>query len=251
MIYNALKCFFRRTEISQAAEEQGDNKHLSERAKNEINEIRLSLNRYADVMPNTLYGNDPERLIRYYAEERILSYLHIVDLLNLHSVDLQNKMVADIGSFLPVFLKILRDEFKVSSTRAYELNKEIIQISPYYCPEIETCNFDYFENINKSYDAIFCTQVLEHLVKPVEAFKSVLDGLTTGGMAFVAVPDGRIDTSDAGDVSSDNKSYTGHVNFWSPESWFHFVKSCADEERYEFKVNEYEFDNNYAILWKK
>lgn len=214
----------------------------------EIDSIRESLRNYAISKPDTLYGNDPERLVRYYNRGRILSYFDVFELLDKHSVEINNKKIADIGSFLPVYMKILCDKYKPTKCHAYELNENVIEISPYYAKNIDLFKCNYFEEKIEEYDVIFCMQVLEHQIDPVGSFKAILDGLVRGGIAMFTVPDGRKDNVDAGNLSDNAMSYSGHINFWSPESWFYYVKSCTDENKFKMCVNEYEFNNNYAII---
>lgn len=67
------------------------------------------------------------------------------------------------------------------------------------------------------YDAIVCTEVLEHLIHPEVALRKLVENLKPEGLLFVSVPDGRWD------------SYFGHINFWSTESWSTFMqKELAD-----------------------
>jgi 2-polyprenyl-3-methyl-5-hydroxy-6-metoxy-1,4-benzoquinol methylase len=93
--------------------------------------------------------------------------------------------------------------------------------------------------INKNFDLITCTEVLEHLEYPELALYNLLKALKDGGNLIITVPDGRKDT------------YIGHINFWSQESFKLFI---IRETLYHKKDFDLEFklicDKNYVRIKK-
>jgi len=64
--------------------------------------------------------------------------------------------------------------------------------------------YDLDERLDQaSYDLVLCTEVLEHLERPLEALDQLRRLRAPGGRLVVTVPDGEID------------DYEGHVSFWS------------------------------------
>lgn len=60
------------------------------------------------------------------------------------------------------------------------------------------------------FDAVLCTEVLEHVERPAAVVRHLLAHLAPGGRAIVTVPDGALD------------SWPGHASFWTEEelrSW--------------------------------
>jgi hypothetical protein len=58
--------------------------------------------------------------------------------------------------------------------------------------------------------------VLEHLLYPGKALLNLVSAIKPGGGLLITVPDGRKDT------------YSGHINFWSPESWQIFIQEGTE-----------------------
>jgi len=201
--------------------------------------------------PDSFYGKDPERLMNYYTPARIVFYAEIIKLLNLHEIFYYAKKVADIGSFLPVLLNIMATRAGTSEFHAYDLNENIMVLVKYYSDRIRMHRVDYLDQPDDTYDLIFCLEVLEHQVDPAGALSSVLTGLHGGGVCLVTVPNGRKDSLDAGNISITGKAYSGHINFWSPESWWHVTHSAVDSRKYDLKVNVHPQRYNYAVIRKR
>ncbi|MHC4917529.1 MAG: class I SAM-dependent methyltransferase, partial [Planctomycetota bacterium] len=67
---------------------------------------------------------------------------------------------------------------------------------------------------------------MEHLVDPAAAVENLLGMLESGGRLVLTVPDGREDSVPAGSGSIESGSFSGHIHFWSPESWSIFLRTA-------------------------
>ena len=80
---------------------------------------------------------------------------------------------------------------------------------------------------SRRYGAAFFMQVLEHLADPDAAIRRLLEVVEDDGTLVLTVPDGREDRFPAKEYDPEFGSYSGHVNFWSPEGWHHFLARAA------------------------
>jgi hypothetical protein len=69
------------------------------------------------------------------------------------------------------------------------------------------------------------------------------------GVLILTIPDGRRDAIKAGEFYSESKSYWGHINFWSPESWDLFV--IRNREDLDSMTGALSERNLYAVLRRK
>ena len=105
---------------------------------------------------------------------------------------------------------------------------EMNELARMFCPTATVQDLP-FQAVEDTFDVIFCTEVLEHLVDPAAALRKLLRCLKPSGVLILTVPDGRIDQHPAGAIRSDGSAYWGHINFWSPESWTLFINASIEE----------------------
>lgn len=160
-----------------------------------------------------------------------------------NSILLDKKNILDIGVGPGIALshlvkessptKITGNDFSISAVKqaAVRIPEGKFYIHDIYSPQIEKA------------EIVFNTEVLEHLEKPQDALRNILEAVDPGGIAIITVPDGRVD----------NSRY--HINFWSPESWRIFVSKYADEFECTFDEFQTRDDlrsrNNIAILRRR
>jgi 2-polyprenyl-3-methyl-5-hydroxy-6-metoxy-1,4-benzoquinol methylase len=77
------------------------------------------------------------------------------------------------------------------------------------------------DEINERYDCVTCTEVLEHLLYPHLALEKLQKLVNSSGVMILTVPDGRLD------------SFSGHINFWSMESFKVFLENMNKFRKYE------------------
>lgn len=61
--------------------------------------------------------------------------------------------------------------------------------------------------LDGSFDLVLCTEVLEHLARPIEALEGLARLRSPAGRLVLTIPDGSLD------------DWEGHVNFWSEEEF--------------------------------
>jgi SAM-dependent methyltransferase len=151
--------------------------------------------------------------------------------------DLNNKKVADIGCGVGLLFYFFQKHFPDAQYIGYEYSEAAIRNARKIVPNAQFIEHDIYNPISETFDIIYCTEVLEHLVNPDLALTSMYNSLDKGGKLIITVPDGRRDT------------FIGHINFWSPESWKVFIGSHFKENQYS---TGYLNDKNlYAIIFKE
>ena len=196
------------------------------------------------VVSSPLHHNSKEGLNEFYSDvDAVESYLdpgfyeRLIDLLQSHGVDYQQKRIADVGCGTGGLLKALRTRFQPLSLTGFEYSEKALDIARSKVPGVEFRYFDVYEGTAGEFDVIFCIEVLEHLLHPDTALRNVVNLLADSGVALVTVPNGRIDTFD------------GHINFWSPESWEVFLKKICEGCSVKTGLME-DGQNNYAVITK-
>ena len=194
------------------------------------------------VVSSPLHHNSKEGLDEFYSnEEAVKSYLdpafydRLIDLLRSHGVDYEQKRVADVGCGIGGLLKTLKARFQTKSLTGFEYSEKALAIARAEVPGVEFCYFDVYEGSTRKFDVIFCIEVIEHLLHPDKALRSVVGMLDESGVALVTVPNGRVDTFD------------GHINFWSPESWQVFLEQTCEGHAIKTGLIE-DGKTNYAVI---
>ncbi len=197
------------------------------------------------VVASPLHHNSKEGLNAFYSdEEAVKSYLdpgfydRLINLLTSHGVDYEQKRVADVGCGIGGLLSALKTRFQTQSLIGLEYSEKALEIARAEVPGVEFCYFDIYEGSPRKFDVIFCIEVIEHLLYPDKALRSLVGMLDESGVALLTVPNGRVDTFD------------GHINFWSPESWEVFLDRVCDGCRIKTGLIE-DGGNNYAIISRK
>jgi len=190
--------------------------------------------------------NDVDTVNRAWSDEKVSSkflsksvlamYKDILFTLDTLGIELSGKTVIDVGCGNGMLLKYLSDKYSISSQTGMEYAEAALEVAGRLHPAASYIVHDINQPYHMQYDAIFCTEVLEHIRFPVQAFKNLLGMLKDGGMIFITVPNGRTDT------------FSGHINFWSPESWEVFVRENSEGLKHATGVMGTGL--NYAILYK-
>lgn len=160
----------------------------------------------------------------------------IIRILEQKNIDLRNKKIADIGCGTGQLLKLIAINYNPSHCVGMDFSMSAIKIAQKIYPEAIYKQHNIYNPIHDKFYLITCTEVLEHLLDPEIALRNLLDALEESGWLFITVPDGRKDY------------FEGHINFWSPESWEHFIMKNSDNCRFECgKIGR---QNLYALLQK-
>jgi 2-polyprenyl-3-methyl-5-hydroxy-6-metoxy-1,4-benzoquinol methylase len=167
---------------------------------------------------------------------RIQLLKEAIGLLPARGVSYDCKSIADIGCGTGHLLLEVSKVAHGATFTGYEYAEEALKVAKSVMPSCTFGYFDIYEGTPERFDVVFCTEVLEHLLFPDNALRTLLTMLKPGGATVLTVPHGRIDT------------YEGHINFWSPESWRVFIESNARDLKTETEVM-IGGRNLFAIVW--
>jgi 2-polyprenyl-3-methyl-5-hydroxy-6-metoxy-1,4-benzoquinol methylase len=194
------------------------------------------------VVSSTLGHNSREGMEEFYSDrEMVESYLdfefynRLINLALDNQIGLAGKCVADVGCGAGHLLRSIEERFRTLSLTGLDVSENALRIGREVIPKAEFRCFDIYEGADVHADIVFCVEVLEHLLYPDRALKSVVRMIAPGGAAILTVPNGRTDT------------FEGHINFWSPESWQVFIdEACSGFDIKTGLLDEAEV--NFAII---
>lgn len=105
-----------------------------------------------------------------------------------------------------------------------------------------------FVKSNAPYDIFMCNQVLEHLDNPKEALQTLRQLIKKGAVGFISVPNfnknrimKEIQAIKKGQPFSKDIDPLGHLNYFSPESFYKLLEECGFQEfplAYSEEINQ-------------
>ncbi len=212
--------------------------------KNEIKELHKDLNKI--IQNNNFKYSKPKDLKKYLSKERIFYYHKLIEVCRNHDIGFEDKVIGDFGTCTGYLLRLINKECSKCKLIGYDISPDYVEAATNLCPQAEIYHKSILE-IEKKHDLIFCSDVLEHFTKPVEALNKFLDNLEKNGILFIVVPNGRADTLEAENGSIEGVAFSGHINFWSPESWKIFLNSNLPK----YKIIDGEMGKSlFAIIYK-
>jgi len=184
---------------------------------------------------NFLFSN--KRFLKSYIEPgRISFYNELIDVIKKSNVLENINSIIDIGCGTGHLLSGIQKQFPSIKLTGSDFSEQALEIAKKTIPNAVFLPCDIYnipENLLGNYDAVICTEVLEHLLYPEKALNNIKSLLKDGkGIIIISVPNGRIDT------------YEGHINFWSPESWKVFIENNFKHAKIEF----FSVENNMTNL---
>jgi len=191
-----------------------------------------------------VFYDNPKMVKNYLVKERLEWYNQVLDLCREKNILFDKKNICDVGCGPGDVLHKIQQQYNAQNLTGFDHSDKAIVVAQKRFPKINFKQFDIysdFKEYEQNYDVIFCLEVMEHLLHPKQALLNLLTMLNQTGMAIITVPDGRSDT------------YTGHINFWSPESWQIFIKSMS-QNIYTCDIGliiNGSNNTNYAILYKR
>lgn len=175
---------------------------------------------------NTLEGTNKtysskEYQAQIFSEEHQVFFRKIVELLVERGIDPDHKQIADVGCGIGNLLMHINKLYPSAILHGYDFSPKALEIAVKRLSSATFHEHNIYDSLENTYDIIFCTEVLEHLINPEDALKNLMSAIKPGGYILLTVPNGRID------------DFEGHINFWSPESWNIFVQKQAQEYKVE------------------
>jgi 2-polyprenyl-3-methyl-5-hydroxy-6-metoxy-1,4-benzoquinol methylase len=177
------------------------------------------------------YGKTPDARpslpdsLHYLSRRRFSFYCDTLDLIEEHHVPIADRRVLEIGAFFGVLLQEMHRRYPTARLCGAECVPIALAVAHRLCPQADLrCETLATLSFDGLFDLVVLMEVLEHLVDPYSELERLDSLVAPGGTLFVTVPNGRYDSMMANVFVPERQSYTGHVNFWSPESWLAFVQ---------------------------
>lgn len=145
--------------------------------------------------------------------------------------------ICDVGCGTGRLLELIAGRFDPSGITGVEMSTQARSIARRKCPGAEIIDGDITAGpLGKSdFDTVFCLEVIEHIVEAEAALASLGSMIKPGGKLIITVPDGRHD------------NFGGHINFWSPASWTHFIEqSLKLDAQIEYGIHH---SGSMRLLW--
>lgn len=215
------------------------------------------LNRDIEALP--LNPNDfkiwtsPAAVRSYLKEERINFYHQLVSAVDDLGVELKGKSVLDVGTCSGYLLRIVEKDYPDSAVTGTDYYEECVRLSKALVPNANVfqASIDDLKSSADTYDVIFCTEVLEHVLDTETQIPALLSLINPGGALVVTVPNGTHDFTPAL-TSEDGVSFGGHVNFWSSHSWEFYINRIVPTHRTKTGTLGVNFDDDalFAVIFK-
>ena len=212
----------------------------------EIADVEKVLKWFAAQQPTTSDWADFQALRDYLSNRRIHFFQEVISCCKRYEVDLEGKRVADVGSGMGYLLRLAHREAPSAQLVGYDTFAEAMELAKALCPHAQFYNQSLFE-IEEIHDVVFCTEVLEHLLKPEEALQRLFSMVSAGGRLVFTVPNGRKNQLEAGEKREDGTAYWGHIHFWSPESWPLLLKRELQQAS-QIECGNLATGENYAVV---
>jgi len=182
------------------------------------------------------YYDSAEKQFEITSSEHQKFFREIIQTIEGHGIHLNGKYIADFGCGIGNLLLHLEKHFQPKECYGFDFSEVLLNLAVKRFPEGRFTQHDIYRQLDRQFDFVFCTEVIEHLLYPDKAVKNILATVNPkSGGAFISVPDGRTDT------------YAFHINFWSPESWDVFIRNQVNVKA-TIKTGYINPNNLYAII---
>lgn len=172
----------------------------------------------------------PAFLEHYFNPDRLAMVRLLLDQCDEEGIELAGRRIIDVGCHAGCLLRLVRARYPGAALFGCDISEVKLAMAARGCPDAELffCALADLPG-SKTYDVVFLTEVLEHLVDPEAAVLRLLEAVAPGGTLVMTVPDGREDRFPAKEFNAEFGSYAGHINFWSPENWVYFLARVAPD----------------------
>lgn len=175
--------------------------------------------------------SNPEVVLGYLEPKRIEFYHTIINELVKNGINFDNKITADFGTCTGYLLRIIANKFKPLKLYGYDYNDMFVKLATHLVPIAQITKHNILSKNDLKYDIILITEVIEHLTDPDTAIKNLTSSLNKNGKLIISIPDGRKDRFSAGEGSIDGVSFSGHINFWSIESFELYLRKFFSKDK--------------------
>ena len=189
---------------------------------------------------------DVRKLRAYLTNDRMAFFDELLAAVRRQEIEFADRRIVDVGCGMGYLLRRIAATASVEALVGVDSFAEMNVLARQMCPSATIVDGT-LHSMRDGFDIIFCTEVLEHLVRPHDAVAHFLERLHPGGALIATVPDGRRDQQSAGTLRDDGSAYWGHVHFWSPESWHWFLESAAGE-RHSVHTEQLPSGKNLGII---
>jgi 2-polyprenyl-3-methyl-5-hydroxy-6-metoxy-1,4-benzoquinol methylase len=156
-----------------------------------------------------------ETKAKYFSDLQLSVYQLFLNAL-IDNVHIPKKTrVLDAGCGFGIFTKLMHEKLGVHNICGFDFSSVAIAKARAKHAGVDFFTHDIYDPLDGEYDVITCMETIEHLTDPEAAVRNLTGSLSSKGVLFLTVPDGRID------------HYKNHINFWSPESWKIFVNRLS------------------------
>lgn len=197
-------------------------------SEKEIDQLEKDIEGLRNVQKDLKGWNCRKTVRKYLTNERINSFHILIEQCETSGVSFTSKTVLDVGTCTGYLLRIIRDKHATCRLFGCDMQDIFVNLAQCLCPEATIFKADVLGTSGeRKYDIVFCASVLEHIIDTERPIMKLLNMLEDDGFLVLSVPNGRFDGQEAGCALGTGLSYTGHVNFWSEESWqFYISRIC-------------------------
>jgi SAM-dependent methyltransferase len=153
--------------------------------------------------------NSNDFVSNYLDDQRLSLFRHIIHILSKRRDIYRFNSAIDVGCGTGDFLKELSNEFEQLKVFGVDYSASSVSRCKTLIPNGEFKVLDIFKlsELRKTFDLVFCMEVLEHIEFPEKGLLNLCDICDRDGLLVITVPDGRSD------------GWIGHINFWSPDEF--------------------------------
>lgn len=160
----------------------------------------------------------------YYNKSRIGFYFDLFHCIKSNGIEFNAKRIMDFACGGGYLLRVIEENSSPQELHGIDYLPDAVEFANLILTKGQVMKGNILEPTNKIFDIIIATEVLEHVVDPDTIINNLWSNTSKkNGALIITVPDGRLDRLDALELNEKTGSYSGHINFWSPESFYYYI----------------------------